>query len=438
MSKSKIFLLVSLIFLSANFIWLIYFDNQEYNPDFIFDKFYQFEAKVLDRDKKISGWNLLVEPKDLDNFSGKILLYTDLYPEYKQGDLISASAKVYKPEPIIDESGKSFAYDKYLAKDGIYATGYRPYIKRLGQERDFLFYIYQVKNYFWQNLNNYLVEPSSSLAKGMLLAARREIPDELRNDFARVGLSHIIAISGLHIAIIVWLIQSFLIFIGLNRKKSFIALLIILLLYLFLIAFPSSALRASLMVVFVLLGPFLGRNTPSVYSLVLVADIFVLINPYVLLYDIGFQLSFLAVLGLLFYVNFFKRVLVFIPERFKIREVFSVTLAAQVFTWPLIVYNFNIFSIAAPLVNFIILPILPLVLVFSFALAIFGFYSPIAQVISWPLFLILKFIAEVAKYFARIPYTYFQFDNFSLLYMCLSLAFMFLLTYVLKPLDYED
>lgn len=438
MSKSKIFLLVSLIFLSANFIWLLYFDNREYNPDFIFDKFYQFEAKVLDRDKKINGWNLLVEPKNLDNFSGKILLYTDLYPEYTQGDLISVSAKVYQPEPIVDDKGDSFAYDKYLAKDGIYATCYRPYLKKFGQERSFLFYIYQVKNYFWQNLNNYLVEPSSSLAKGMLLAARREIPDQLRNDFARVGLSHIIAISGLHIAIIVWLIQSFLIFFGLSRKRSFIFLLIILFVYLFLIAFPSSALRASLMVVFVLLGPFLGRNTPSVYSLVLVADIFVLINPYVLLYDIGFQLSFLAVLGLLFYVNFFKKILVFIPEKFKIREVFSVTLAAQVFTWPLIVYNFNIFSVIAPVVNFLILPLLPLVLVLSFALAIFGFWPLLAQFISWPLFLVLKFIYLVANFFADTPYAYFTVNNFSLSYMLLSLFFMLALTYVLKPNSYED
>lgn len=437
MSKSKIFLLASLVFLCANFIYLLYFDNQEHNPDFVFGQFYSFNAKVSDADKKLHGWNLILDPKGLEDFSGKILAYVNLYPEYKPGDVISISCKVYQPEPIVGEDGKNFSYDKYLAKDDIYATCYRPRIKLLSQEKNLFFYIFKIKNYFWQNLNDYLVEPTSSLAKAMLLAARREIPDQLRTSFAQVGLSHVVAISGLHIAIIVWLIQSFLLFLGLSRKRSFGLLVLILLIYLCLIGWPSSAVRASLMVTMVLLGPFLGRNTPSAYSLLLAANIFVLLNPYVLLYDIGFQLSFLAVLGLLFYVRFFNKVLVFIPEKFKIREVFSVTLAAQVFTWPLIIYHFGIFSLIAPLVNFFILPLLPLVLILSFALSLFGFWAPLAQIFAWPLFLVLKTIIIIAQYFSKIPYAYLQIEDFSLLYLFLSLGFMFLLTYILKPQEYE-
>jgi len=437
MSKSKIFLLASLIFLSANFIWLLYFDYQEKNPDFIFGDFYTFSAKVVSNDKKIDGWNILLDAHDLDKLGGKILVYTDLYPEYRVGDLLEVSCKISEPEPIVGEDGKSFFYDKYLAKDNIYAVCYRPKIKLVGQEKDFYFYIFRVKDYFWNNLDIYLVEPASSLAKGIILASKREIPDELRNNFAQVGLSHVIAISGLHIAIIVWLMQSFLLFLGFSRKKSFYFLLLILLVYLCLIGFPSSAVRASFMVMMVLLGPFLGRNTPSVFSLFLAADIFVLINPYVLLYDIGFQLSFLAVLGLLFYVRFFNRVLFFIPSKFKIREVFSVTLAAQVFTWPLIVYYFGIFSLIAPVVNFLVLPLLPAVLVFSLLLCVFGFWPLLAQAIAWPLFLLLKIIATIAKYFSAFPAAYWQIENFPPEHLFFALIFMFLLTYILKPQSYE-
>jgi len=436
MSKSKIFLLASLIFLLSNFVYLLYFEDRG-NHSFNYGSFYKFQAIVKGVDKKLDGYNIIIQPQNLDNFSGKILVYTDLYPNYQYGDILEVSAKVYQAEKILGDDGKYFAYDKYLAKDGIFGTCFRPRIKIIGQNKDLSFYIFKSKKYFWQSLNDYLVEPSSSLAKAMFLAARREIPEELRNIFARVGLSHMIAISGLHMAIIVWLLQSFLISLGFSRKSSLLFLIILLGLYLYMIAFPSSAVRASLMVIILLIGPFVGRNTESIYSLILVADIFVLFNPYLLLYDIGFQLSFLAVLGLLYYVRFFNKFLVFIPNKFKIRETMSVTLAAQVFTWPLIVYNFKIFSLVAPLANFLVLPFLPLVLVLSIVLALFGFWSMAAGLVAWPLFIILKIIVYIADLLSKIPYAFIQIDNFSLVYMLLALLFTIIVTLVLRPQNYE-
>jgi competence protein ComEC len=436
MSKSKLFLVASLIFLLSNFIYLLYFEDKG-NHGFGYDSFYTFEALVKNTDKKLNGYNIIVEPQNLDNFSGNVLVYTYLYPEYSYANKLEISCKIYQPEPIISEDSKTFAYDKYLAKDNIFGTCFRPRIKVLGQNKNLAFYIFQTKQYFWQNLNNYLVEPSSSLAKAMFLATRREIPDELRNIFARVGLSHMVAISGLHMAIIVWLMQSVLIAIGLSRKSSLWFLIILLFVYLYMIGFPSSALRASLMVIILLLGPFLGRSTESIYSLILVADIFILFNPYVLLYDIGFQLSFLAVAGLLYYVRYFNKVLIFIPEHFKIREVMSVTLAAQVFTWPLIIYNFGIFSLIAPMANFLILPFLPAVLILAILVGIFGFWVSLAKLIAWPLFVILKIIVYIAELLSRIPYAFVYLDNFSLLYMLLALCFMIMITIILKPKSYE-
>ena len=436
-SKSKCFLVFSLVFLLANFLWLFYFETSDKNADFSFDQFYVFSGQVKKAEKKLAGWNLLIEPKGLENYSGKILIYTPLYPEYQVGDVLEIACKLYKPEPIVDDFGRQFFYDKYLAKDSIYSACSFAKIKVIGQEKNLAFYLFQSKQYFWNNLNIYLLEPASSLAKAMLLADRREIPAELRSVFAQVGLSHIIAISGLHIAIIVYLLQYFLLLVGLSRKKSFLFLLLILIFYLYLIAFPSSAVRASLMVMMVLLGPFLGRSSSSIFSLILAADIFVLLNRQVLLYDIGFQLSFLAVLGLLYYVNFFQRVLIFIPQIFKLREVMSVTLAAQVFTWPLIVYYFGIFSFIAPIANFLILPFLPLILVLSMFLALFGAWSFLASLAAWPLFLCFKLIVYIAQFLGKLPGAYWEINNFSAFYLGISLFFMAVLTFVLKPQDYE-
>lgn len=437
MSKSKIFLLGSLIFLSANFVWLKFFDDSQKNPDFVYDQFYSFRALIKNTDKKLNGWQIIIQPQNLENYTGQILLTTPLYPEYKIGDIIEVACKINQPGIIVDDDGSEFDYNKYLAKNNIYATCYRPRIKVIDQQQDLAFYLGISKQYFFNNLDKYLVEPASSLSKAILLANRREIPQSLRDRFSQVGLSHVIAISGLHMAIIVWLLQSLLLGMGIRRQTSFVYLFLFLLLYLYLIGFVPSAVRASLMVMMVLLGPILRRQTMSVFSLILAADVFVLVNPDLLVYDIGFQLSFLAVLGLLWYVRFFNKILFFIPQKFKLREVLSVTLSAQVFTWPLIVYYFGIFSVIAPLANFLVLPLLPAILLLSLLLALVGFIPIIASIISWPLFILFKIIVIITNYLSQIPGAYININNFSNIYLIISFIFIFLITFIIKPYNYE-
>jgi competence protein ComEC len=436
--KSKIFLIVSLLFLLVNFILVIYqpalLNKQNWvQQNFSFDQFYEFEARVVSLDKKLYGWQLVVQPRDLPNFVGKVLVSTQLYPEYNYGDVLKISCTLRQPEIIINDNGQKFFYDKYLAKDNIFATCYRPRIKFLKNQTDWKQVFFIGKQYFWQNLNNYLREPASSLAKAMLLAARREMPADLRTIFSQTGLSHVVAISGLHIAIIVWILQSFLYLIGLSRQQVFVGIILILLSYLFLLGFPSSAVRASLMVSFVLLGPFLGRQTTSVHSLLLAAIILLSFSPLLLVYDIGFQLSFLAVLGLLWYVNWWQKILFFIPNIFKIREMISVTMAAQMFTWPLIIYYFHIFSVIAPVANLLILPLLPAILILSLLLALGGFWPLLAQVFAWPLFILLKIIVELASFMSQIKGSHFLVNNFSIWHLIFSLALMLMITFILKP-----
>ena len=137
MSKSKFFIILSLVFLLSNFIYLLFFDTQEVS---ITEGFTTFSAQVVDLDKKLNGWSLVVESIELE---GKVLVSTSLYPEYSYGDILEVSCKLKKPEPIVGEDGKTFAYDKYLAKDEIYSTCFRPNIKVVGQVKDLGFYLYK-------------------------------------------------------------------------------------------------------------------------------------------------------------------------------------------------------------------------------------------------------------------------------------------------------
>jgi len=436
MSKSKWFLLASLIFLGVDFFAPDFFVNPK-NQDFLWGDFYTFSGQIVSIDKKLDGWNLIFRPEGLANFSGKILIYTPLYPEYDYDDVLQIKCRLNQPGPLADEAGKIFAYDKYLAKDDIWAMCFRPQIKLIGQNKDLGYYLSQVRNYFWHNLDDYLVEPASSLAKATLLGAQREFSPELRSIFSKVGLSHIIAISGSHMVIIVWLIQSLLLSFGLRRQSVFVFLLITLVFYLALINWLPSALRSCLMVMITLFGPFLGRASLSVYSLVLVADVLAIANPYLLRYDLGFELSFLSVLGLIFYSRYLENIFSRLPDVFKIREVLATTLAAQFFIWPLITYNFGILSVISPLANFLILPLATLILIFGFILAIFGYWPLLGQLAAWPLFILFKIMVEVGEWLSHVPYAYLNINSFSGEYLVFSYIFLILFTFILKPQDHE-
>lgn len=435
MSKSKIFLIGSLIFLSGNFIYGLFFAEPQQH--YLQPGFYEFRAKVVGQDKKLNGWNILVQPENLENYQGQILIYAPLYPEYNYGDILELGCKLQAPEPIVNNQGGEFAYDGYLAKDKIYALCFRPSLKVVGQSKDWNFYLFKAKRYFWNNLDIYLVEPSSSLAKALLLADQKEITQATRQNFSRTGISHIIAISGLHIVIIIFLLEKFFLLLGLSRKQSFFVVFLTILTYLALINFVSPAVRSAFMILLVLLGRFLGRPGSATHGLLFSADLLVLGKPTILLYDISFQLSFLAVLGMLLYGKFFERLLFWLPEKLKIREVVAVTLAAQVFTWPLIVYYFGIFSLVAPLANFFILPLLPFILVLGLVLAAVGFCTPLASLVAWPLFILLKIMIETTKFLAHLPWAYLPITYFPMSWLVLSFFFLILLTFIIQPQKYE-
>ncbi|PWB38445.1 MAG: hypothetical protein C3F02_03765 [Parcubacteria group bacterium] len=436
MPKSRWFLSVSLLFLLADFCWLIFWDHNQ-NIDFDFSRLYDFEASIVKLDKKTDGWQMVVAPRRLPGFSGRLITYLPLYPEYDIGDILQINCRLKLPEPLVDARGREFFYDKYLAKDKISAVCQWPKIKVIGQERGVRYYFYRVKKYLWQNLNDYLVEPSSSLGKAMLLATSREVPATVNQAFARVGLSHVIAISGMHMVVIAWLLNTILIALGWSRQNALWLVLLIILFYLFLTGLPGSAVRSVIMLFVVFIGQALGRRSTPFFSLLWSADIIVLLNPYVLLYDVGWQLSFLAVLGLLCYGKFFNKLLFFMPEIFGIREVCAVTLAAQIFTTPLIVYYFGIFSLVAPVANLIIVPLSTLTLILSMLLGIFGFWPLLAWLLAWPLFILLKIMVMTAEYLAGWPGAFLTLGVFPVSYLWLALTLLFIITWLLKPYHYE-
>ena len=189
--------------------------------------------KVWDEEEKATS-------KDV---SGKILVYAQSFPEFCSGDKISLKGEIKRAESIED-----FRYDRFLAKDNIYSLLYYPQIFLLAQAKpNFISLLAKFKSQLGNKLDQNLAASEASIAKAMILGDKSRISKNLRNNYSHSGISHIMAISGLHISLLTIIMLQVLIFIGLWRYQAFYLITFLLALYLVLIGFPASALRASLM-----------------------------------------------------------------------------------------------------------------------------------------------------------------------------------------------
>lgn len=336
----------------------------------------------------------------LKDVKGKVLVNTAKYDqEWQYGEQILLRCLIDKPGIILakNDGERDFNYGRYLAGENIYSVCYKPeqLIKMTDVDSHFGLVdkinlnLLKFKQRLAEVIDNNMSLPESGLLKAMILGYRREISAEISLAFTKTGLTHIVAISGLNITLIGSLLFALLATVGISRQKSFWLGVLVLSFYVLMIGAFASAVRALVVTVIFMYGLKIGRLPKVANGLLLAALILLLINPQALIYDIGFQLSFLAILGLMIFYEKVFAWLKFVPEKMSIRMMVAMTLSAQVFTLPVIFYYFGNISFIAPVANLFVLPVLPILTVAGF-LMIFG--GLIWQPIAWALGLILHFV----------------------------------------------
>jgi competence protein ComEC len=326
---------------------------------------------------------------------GRILVKTDLYPQYQYGDLIRVKCGIQAPEPIED-----FSYDKYLARYNIYSVCWRGEIEKLesGKGNFAMAGILAVKTKFMNTINSIISEPHAAFLAGLLVGARRGIPEYLLEAFNRTGTTHIIAISGSNITIIAAVVIGFMQFLGVHRKRAFWWISAGIVIFVIMTGATASVVRAGIMGIFVLLAKQLGRASRATNALVFTAFVMLLVNPKILIFDAGFQLSFLATVGLVYINPIFQKYTEKLPELFGTKEALVTTLSALITTTPLILYQFGRLSVVAPLANILILPAIPLTMAIGFAAGMAGMlWSGLGQIIVWPAWLLLEYMIRIAE-----------------------------------------
>lgn len=336
----------------------------------------------------------------------RILAVAGLHPDFRHGELVRVRGVLELPQPFATDGGREFKYDKFLAKDGIFGVISFAEITSVDDPSVFANgrgMLFGLKHTFIKGLELALPEPYAALASGLITGGKQGLGKPLLDAFIAAGLIHIVVLSGYNVMIVAEAVLRALTFLP-KRTATMVAGATI---FLFVLAAGAGAasIRAGLMAGIALYARASGRTYDALRAMVLAGMIMLLINPLLLVYDPGFQLSFVATAGLILGAPLIERRLVFIQRRF-IRELISATLAAQIAVLPLLLFQTGRLSLIALPANLVVLPAVPLAMLFSSIAGLVAVLVPsIAPFIGLPAFALLAYIVTVAEIAAALPFS---------------------------------
>lgn len=368
------------------------------------------EPRVNDRWQQIilEAEKIASPDDELQLVEGQVLVRTGRYPEIPYGARLQIQGRLDAP---FDNPG--FNQRDYWARQGIYSQIVPTQLEILseGNGNPIKKVIFSVKGRARQTIRSMLPDPEGALLTGILLGDDSGLPPVLADQFRTTGLTHIIAISGFNIAILtgILLVVSKP-FLGQRRSAWFVLLGITL--YTILVGADAAVVRAAIMgALFVIAARLMGRPTFAPAGLFTAAILMTAINPFIL-WDIGFQLSFAATLGLMLYVGPVSqwteaRLQPSFGSEYARKvtqlsaEVLFATLAATLVTLPIILYHFGQLSLISPLANLFVLPAQPGVMTWGGLATLTGMVVPaVGQLLAWVAWLFLAWTISLVRFFA--------------------------------------
>ena len=356
---------------------------------------------------------LIVQPND-KNF--KVLVFADQKTVWRYGDQIRFQGRVEKPVNFLTDNGQEFDYQNYLLKDEILCVARGGQIEILAHDRGSLVIgkLLATKNKLLTTINHYLSEPESSLLAGILLGYRSSLDKKVAEDYRRASLSHILVLSGQNISIVAGVLM--VLFGWLGALPAFGLTVLGLILFVLMVGSGASVIRATIMGILAALARASGRPYAGGLALVTAGAVMIFFNPRLLVFDLGFQLSFLATLGVFYGPPFFKRWLKFIPDWWQIREIISITLGAILFTSPWLAYSFGQWSLVALPANLLVVPLVSLTMFLGFMTIVLGWFNlPLAWLPAFFTHWLLWWNLKVASFFSPLPWSIITVKNFSFL-----------------------
>lgn len=373
----------------------------------------RLESEPIQKKRSYQLKVIIINASDNEWNRKKIVLYIqndDSVHLLNYGDMIKISVKPQLPISSIDSSG--FDYARWLRIKGICATAY-------------------VKSGYWEKINSKsgfnpkaiasgiasvlvsifrdsgLKGNELALASAMSLGYRSELDREVETNFRSAGITHILSVSGLHVAVIYSILQALFMFLRYSERQKKIRMIIIIILlwaYAFITGLTPSVNRSALMFSLISIGNCLDKRSQTLNTVLFSAFILLLWNP-LYLYDIGFQLSYCAVLGIVIAYTKFRDL--WEPNnRFikYLRDLVIISIVAQLATVPLTVHYFGQFPNYFLLGNLIAVPLSSILIFLSIGSLIFHFLPLINVAMSWCLNLCASIFLDFAETMGKLPF----------------------------------
>ena len=354
------------------------------------------------------------EPDERENFTqlfvqtdtDRVLVRADRFVEIAYGDVLEISGTLSKPEPFTTDIGRTFDYPKYLEVRRVqFIISFADItVIDSDQGNPLLAYLYRAKQFFVTKLEDSISSPQVDLGVGLLLGVKQALGDELETAFRQTGIIHIVVLSGYNVMLVVgffWWLSSWV----LPLRGRILFGLVGITLFALLVGLSATVVRASIMAAILLIGKLIGRTYDVLRALLFAALIMVLINPYILLYDIGFQLSFMATLGLVLVLPQFESTLATHSTKLRFKDLFLATVVTQIFVLPLLMYHIGEVSLVSVIVNMLVLPVVPVAMLLTFVAGLVGSVSTtLGMLFGFVAYVPLQLIIVIAESFAAFPW----------------------------------
>jgi competence protein ComEC len=264
-----------------------------------------------------------------------------------------------------------------------------------------------LRRQFAAGMQSALPEPAASFALGLVIGQRTTLPEHNEEDLRRAGLTHIIAVSGYNLTVIVLACRRLLA--GRSKYQATASCLVLISVFLLITGFSPPIIRASVVSLIALSAWYYGRDVKPHVLLLSSAAITVIANPVYLWGNVSWYLSFLAFYGVLVLAPLVTKRIFGRKEPKLLTSILIESLCATVMVTPYILYIFGETSLVSLLANVLVVPLVPLAMLLSLIAGLGGMFLPlIAGWFAWPASLLLTYILDTASLLGRVPYAYLE------------------------------
>lgn len=372
----------------------------------------QIEGVVVrDPDSREKTVRLTLRPEQVNGAviydATLVLISGDRFTDASYGDRIRATGILKKPEAFATDSGRTFDYPKYLLAHGVTheLSFANVEIVSPGTGNPVVALLLDIKHALIRGIRSALPEPESALLSGLLLGDKQSLGDEINDAFRRAGVVHIIVLSGYNVSLVI-IAVTFISLRVLPRAAAYGVTALFVIAFAIMTGGSETTIRATVMALLMILAKVLHRPGAALRGLLIAAAAMALWNPLLVLYDLSFQLSVVATLGLILFSDSIAARMPFVPKSLGVRDIVSTTLATQITVLPLLIFSVGAVSLVFLPANVLVLPAVPVAMLFGFISALIALVSSaLAFPVSLIAYGVLAYIVNISVWFGSLPFS---------------------------------